>query len=171
MRCLEFPLLPAAPGEHNLTGGWEMLEKESHVPGPALLDMGDQHHRTSSTAPHLQSTLHLTEPGCDTHQGPLVPQATSCSCPTGPRQGAEHAKDTSRSPIFSPRHGQNYAAVWQLVGHTAWRPGAAVGDAGAQGLIVIPFPVKPLLQGGRRNFSRASWGAAGLRAASVPVPH
>lgn len=73
--------------------------------------------------------------------------------------------------MLSPRHGQNYAAAWQLVGHTAWRPGAAVGDAGAQELIVIPFPVKPLLQGGRRNFSRASWGAAGLRAASVPVPH
>lgn len=29
-----------------------MLEKQSRVPGPALLEMGDQHHRTSSaTAP------------------------------------------------------------------------------------------------------------------------
>uniref|UniRef100_A0A8C0V1N5 Uncharacterized protein n=1 Tax=Cyanistes caeruleus TaxID=156563 RepID=A0A8C0V1N5_CYACU len=44
-------------------------------------------------APHLQITLHCTEPGRDTHQGPLVPPATSCPCPTRPKQGAGYAKN------------------------------------------------------------------------------
>lgn len=33
-------------------------------------------------APHLGTTLHSAGPGHDTHQSPLVPQATSCPRPT-----------------------------------------------------------------------------------------
>lgn len=90
---------------------------------------------------------------------------------TGPRQGAGRAGDGSRSPVLSPRHRRGYRAAWKLLGHTAWSPRATVGDAGGQGLTPIPLPVKPPLQGGRRRLSRASWGAAGLGAASAPVPH
>lgn len=149
VRCLEFPLLPAVHGCLQLLASTALPEAGKCWRSRAV-SQGQHCWRwvTSTTepavprllpAPDLQSTLHCTEPGCDTHQGPLVPQATSCSCPTGPRQGAGRAKDGSRPPTLSPRHGQSYAAVWQLFGHTAWSPGAAVGDAGAQGLIAIPF--------------------------------
>lgn len=53
----------------------------------------------------------------------------------------------------------------------ATQPRAPVRDAGGQRLTPITLPVKPPLQGGRRYLSRASRGAAGLEAASVPVPH
>lgn len=57
------------------------------------------------------------------------------------------------------RSAQGMDRIMQQCGNlldTAWSP----RDTGAQGLIAIPFPVKPFLQGSRRCFSRASWGAA-----------
>lgn len=51
--------------------------------------MPNQHQQSQQPAgpgllptPDLGSTLHCAGPGCDTHQGPLVPQATSCPRPT-----------------------------------------------------------------------------------------
>lgn len=65
-----------------------MLKKHSGAPGPALLEKVNQHQQSQQSAvpgplPALDpgSTLHCAGPGCDTHQGPLVPQATSCPRP------------------------------------------------------------------------------------------
>lgn len=87
--------LPAAPDEHSLTGGWEMPERNSRAPGPASPAMSHsagngypasaEPAASSARAPASArpgSTLHCAGPGCDTHQGPLVPQATSCPRPT-----------------------------------------------------------------------------------------